>query len=81
MWTVFWIFLTPALPRRGEGGNYVFDPPPFFTEDFRKIDRGIFQKKTKPAAGENFWGPFFQRFDGFSKFSENLTVFCGFNGF
>ena len=26
---------------------------------------------------EKIWGPFFQKFDGFSKFFENLTVFSG----
>ena len=39
------------------------DPPPTLTEDFRKIDRDLFEKK--PAAGE--------KFDGFSKnLAKNL---------
>ena len=33
------------------------------------------------AADEKFWGPFIQKFDGFSKNWEKLTVFSGFNSF
>ena len=31
-----------SYPVIGGGGKYVFDPPPTLTEDFRKIDRGLF---------------------------------------
>ena len=39
------------------------------------FDRGLKKKAKK------FLGPFFQKFDGFSKNFKNLTVFSGFNGF
>ena len=41
------------------------------------FDRGLFLEKRPPQA-KNFWGPFFQKFDGFW---EKFTVFSGFNGF
>ena len=61
-------YLSPQLPRpiprRGGGSSMFLTPPP-----------GVFQKKAATAQAKKFWGPFFQKFDGFSKFFENLTVF------
>ena len=54
-----------------KGGPNVFGhtPTPTLTEDFRKIDRGLFRKK--PAAGENFWGLVLKNFNGlFEKFRK-----------
>ena len=54
-----------GIPHQG-GGQVCFWTP--------HIDRGLF-KKRKLAAGEKILGSFFQKFDGFSKNFENLTVF------
>ena len=54
----------PGIPRQ-RGGQVFFGPPPTLTEDF-------IQKKA--AAGEKILVPFFEKFDGFSKNFENLTV-------
>ena len=74
--------LVVVIPRH-RGGWSMFLTPPTLTEDFRKIDRGLFRKKSPPQA-KNFWGPFFQKFDGFWKkirkingFLAVLTVFSG----
>ena len=58
----------------------MFLTPPTLTEDFRKIDRGLFRKKS-PAQAKNFWGPFFQKFDGFWKKIRKINGFeCLHNG-
>ena len=50
-----------GIPRQG-GFKYVFGPPPpTLTEDFRTSEK-------KPAAGEKFLDPFFQKFVGFLRF-------------
>ena len=61
------IFGVLSYPVKGAGGSkYGFrPPPPTLTEDF-------IQKKA--AAGEKILVPFFEKFDGFSKNFENLTV-------
>ena len=52
---------------QGEGKViYVFDPPPFLTDQFCKIVRPIFRKK-RPLQAKKFWGPFFQEIDIFRK--------------
>ena len=54
----------------------MFLTPPTLTEDFLK---------KRPPQAKNFWGPFFQKFDGFwkkiRKINGFLAVLTVFNGF
>ena len=53
-----------SIPRQ-RGSKYVFGPPTL-TEDF-------FEKS--PPQVKNFWGPFFQNFDGFWKKVQKINGF------
>ena len=59
------------MPYPVEGGGQVcYCPPLSLTEDFRKIDRGLFRKKGRHRR-ENCEVPFFQKIDGFfNKFQK-----------
>ena len=53
------------IPRHRGGGEVCFRPPPLLWPR-------TFMKKS-PSQAKNFWGPFFQKFDGFwNFFSKNL---------
>ena len=54
------------------------DPPPTLTEDFRKIDRGLFWKKARRRRN-NFGVPFFKNLTVFGKNFEKLTVLTVFS--
>ena len=54
----------------GSGGGFVFTPLPSLTDHLKK--------KNWPPQAKKICGPFFQKFVGFSKSFENLTVFIGF---
>ena len=58
-------FYTKGIPRH-RGGWSMFLTPPTLTEDFRKIDRGLFWKKARRRR-KIFGVPFFKKFDGFWK--------------
>ena len=64
---------TFVIPRQGGGQVCFWTPPPLWPRTFVKSSEDFLVKKA--AAGENFLGSFFQKFDGFSKNFENLTVF------
>ena len=53
-------------PSRGGGASMFLTPPPTLTEDF-------FLKS--PPQANNFWGPFFQKFDGFWKKFRKISGF------